>query len=284
MSRKLTTKKQIGVGLVVLMLMALCSCAVLQPADVNGPRTNLPAYPIVASDPANFETTSVAWHQLAQRYALPQGSIADFQPVTGTIRSVPSNLGGSIFLPKVSAAQTPTEEDTRESLRRFIMEWKGLIGADPHQLSLVERTDSGTLKTARYEQRPFRYPLRGPFGSLIIRFQADRRVIDISSTCIPDADHLQGALTALTPAITGEEAATLVNQASLTINTDSAKQGAITLPPTASVDVRQLVAYAQLSQDQQKVELHLAWEIDVTNGPIKTIYLDAISKKVLAVE
>ena len=33
------------------------------------------------------------------------------------------------------------EEETRESLRRFIRDWQELIGSDPAKLSLIERTD-----------------------------------------------------------------------------------------------------------------------------------------------
>jgi len=234
----------------------------------------------VVTKPSISEGTTLAWQQLTQRYGLPQGRTLDLQPLTGTIHSVPANLDTSIFLPKVGTESTQTEEETRESLRRFISDWRSVIGADPQQLSLVERTDNGDVKVARYEQRPFRYPLRGNFGSLVIRFHNDRRVNNISSTCIPDAERLQAALASITPVVTADDAATLVMQKPVSI---AGAQPAVTLPTTATVDVRQLVVYAKRASDQQTLELHLAWEIDVTNGPIKTIYLDTISSQILDV-
>jgi len=270
-----------SVCFIFTLTLATSSCAALQPSDANGPRSNLPPYPIVATDTSTREAATLAWHQLAQRYGLPQESPLDLQPLTGTIHSVPANLNGSIFLPKVGAASSQTEEETRESLRRFINDWQSLIGADPHQLSLVERTDNGSLKIARYEQRPFRYPLRGDVGSLTIRFQTDGRVLDISSTCIPDAERLQTAVTPLTPVVTAEQAATLVMQQPAAVPSDQSPT--FTLPSSAKVNVQQLVIYANSATNLQTLNLHLAWEIDVANGPIKTIYLDAISRQILAV-
>ena len=265
----------------LILAVATSSCAVLQPSDANGPRSNLPPYPILVADLSAREGATLAWRHLTQRYGLSQDSSLDLQPLTATIRSVPPNLNGSIFLPKVGAEPSQTEEETRESLRRFISEWQSLIGADPHQLSLVERTDNAAVKTARYEQRPFRYPLRGDVGSLTIRFQNDRRVLDISSTCIPNADHFQSALTTINPVVTVEDAANLVKQQPISVAGDQAHN--VTLPNNAVVTVQQLVVYARPAATGQTLELHLAWEIDVANGPIKTIYLDAISRQVLAV-
>jgi hypothetical protein len=276
-----STLKLIITTVVLTLSIATSSCAVLQPSDANGPRSKLPPYPILVMDPSAREGATLAWRQLSQRYGLSQDSPLDLQPLTATIHSIPPNLNGSIFLPKVGSEPSQTEEETRESLRRFIAEWQSLIGADPHQLSLVERTDNGAVKTARYEQRPFRYPLRGDVGSLTIRFQNDRRVLDISSTCIPNADHFQSALTSMNPDVTVEDAINLVKQQPISVAGDQVHN--VTLPTTAKVTVQQLVVYAKPAATGQTLELHLAWEIDVANGPIKTIYLDAISRQVLAV-
>jgi hypothetical protein len=269
--------------LIGLVAVELASCAAFQPRDANGPRSNLPPYPVIASEPGRLEGATLAWQQLSQRYGLTQNTNADLEPLTGTLHSIPNNLGGSIFLPKVGGEAVQTEEETRESLRRFIVEWHSLIGADPDQLSLVERNDAGNLKVARYEQRPFRYPLRGGFGTLVIRFQADRRVIDVSSTCLPNTDRLQAALSGLTPKVTVENAAALVKEHAINVTGAGSQPHSFTLTANATIEVRQLVAYIKPSLDRQGLELHLAWEIDVTNGPIKTIYLDAISEQIIAV-
>jgi hypothetical protein len=41
--------------------------------------------------------------------------------------------------------------------------------------------------------------------------------------------------------------------------------------------------YAQPAKDPPSgLQIRLAWEIDVTNGPIKKVYLDAISDEIIA--
>ena len=270
---------------VVAATFALSACAALQPVDANGPRSNAPAYPIGLADPgARLEEASVAWYQMSQQYGLPGKTDANLNPYTGTLQSLPPNAG-TIVLPKVGTDPVPTEEQIRESLRRFIVEWRQLIGADPNQLSLVERTDEASgIKVARYEQRPFRYALRGGFGNLVIRFRPDRQLVSLSSNCIPNADRLQAALAGLTPTVTSEQAVNHIRTQSVVTSDANGKQQTVTIPSNATLTARQLVVYAQPSSDLSNgLQLHLAWEIAVTDGPVKAVYLDAISDRVLAV-
>jgi len=274
--RKSEAKRMFAGKLLILTLAVLMTgaCAAFQPTDANGPAANRPQYPIALSDVgARLEEASVAWYQLSQRYGLPGKTEASLQPYTATLASLPANLPAPIYLPKVGSQTAPTEEDTRESLRRFIVEWQTLIGAEPNQLSLVERTDEPSgVKVARYEQRPFRYPLRGGFGTLVIRFRSNGQLVGFSSNCIPNTDRLQAALNALTPAITAEQAADHVKS-----------QQVVSLPGNAKIEARQLVVYAQPSKvPPSGLEIRLAWEIDVTNGPITKIYLDALSDEIIA--
>jgi len=268
--------------ILIAVLPMLNGCAALQPADTNGPRSNLPPYPISVGDPERFETATLAWQQISQRYGLGQNIQANLHPLTGTLLGLSS--GSPIYLPRVGANPgQQSEEETRESLRRFIAEWRSLLGADPEELSLIERTDDASgLKTARYEQRPFRYPLRGTFGSLVIHFQNDRRVVDIASTCLPNSDRLQAALNGLTPKSVAENAVALIKGRAISASDASGAQHSFTLS-NESIEARQLVVYVKTAEDRKNVDVHLAWEIDVTNGPIKTIYLDAITEQVIAV-
>jgi hypothetical protein len=278
-------KQRLASGLLLVIMLGSDACSVLQPPVASGPKSNVPAYPVLLLDEAaRQQDASVAWHQLAQRYGLPDKTQVDLEPFTGTLRSLPANLSGPVFLPKVGAGSTQTEEETRESLRRFIADWRPLIGADPAQLSLIERTDEPTgAKVARYEQRPFRYPLRGGYGSLVIRFGSDRRVLELSSNCIPNADRLQAALTGITPRVTPEDALSHVKSGSITITDASGAPQKLSLSANETVSVRQLVVYALASKGQDHaLELHLAWEIDLPNSSIKTIYLDAIEDRVIA--
>jgi len=279
------------IGKVLLFTFALAAvvsagaCAAFQPTDANGPAANRPQYPIALSDVGpRLEEASVAWYQLSQRYGQPGKTEANLHPYTATLESLPANLPAPIYLPKIGSQTNPTEEDLRESLRRFIVEWRTLIGADPNQLSLVERTDEPSgVKIARYEQKPFRYPLRGDFGSLVIRFRNDWQLVGFSSNCIPNTDRLQGPLNSLTPKITAEQAVNHIKTQPVTVVNAPGQQQSISLPANATVEARQLVVYAQPSKDPASgLAIRLAWEIDVTNGPIRKVYLDAISDEIIA--
>jgi hypothetical protein len=276
------------IGKTLLLTLALVAvvtagaCAAFQPTDANGPTANRPQYPISLSDAGpRLEEASLAWYQLSQQYGITGKTEANLHPYTATLESLPANLPSSIYLPKVGSPTNPTEEDTRESLRRFIVEWQRLIGADPNQLSLVERTDEPSgVKVARYEQRPFRYPLRGDFGSLVIRFRSNGQLVGFSSNCIPNADRLQPALNALTPKITAEQAVDHIKNHGVTA---SGQQQTVSLPANAKVEAKQLVVYAQPSKDPPSgLEIRLAWVIDVTNGPLTKVYLDALSDEIIA--
>ena len=131
---------------------------------------------------------------------------------------------------------------------------------------------------ARYEQRPFRYPLRGDFGSLTIRFRSDWQLVGLSSNCIPNADRLQGTLNTLTPKVTAEQAVSHIKTQPVTTG-----QQPLSLPANATVEARQLVVYAQPAKDPPSgLTIRLAWEIDVTGGPIHKVYLDALSDEIIA--
>jgi len=266
--------KSLLLTLALVTVVTAGACAAFQPPDANGPAANQPQYPIALSDVGTrLEEASLAWYQLSQQYGITGKTEANLHPYTATLESLPANLPGPIYLPKVGSSTNPTEDDTRESLRRFIVEWQRLIGADPNQLSLVERTDEPSgVKVARYEQRPFRYPLRGQFGSVVIRFRSNGQLVGFSSNCIPNADRLQPSLNALTPAITAEQAVNHVKT-----------QQVVSLPANAKIEARQLVVYAQPSKvPPSGLEIRLAWEIDVTNGPISKVYLDALSDEIIA--
>lgn len=275
------------IGKILLLTLALVAvvsagaCAAFPPPDANGPTANRPQYPITLSDTGQrLEEASVAWYQLSQRYGLPGKTEANLHPYTATLENLPANLAAPLYLPKVGAQTNPTEEDFRESLRRFIVEWQTLIGADPNQLSLVERTDEPSgVKVARYEQKPFRYPLRGDFGSLTIRFRSNWQLVGFSSNCIPNADRLQGTLNSLTPTVSAEQAVNHIKTQPLT----TGQQQTVSLPATATVEARQLVVYAQPSKDPPSgLTIRLAWEIDITNGPFHKVYLDALSDEIIA--
>jgi hypothetical protein len=180
-----------------------------------------------------------------------------------------------------------TEEETRESLRRFIKEWQELIGSDPAKLSLVDRIDQPDgSKVANYEQRPFRYPLRGNYGKLQIHFATDRRVLSLTSSCIPDADRIQTSLPAFAGVrLRSRDAAQKLRENGVTYTDAGGNKATFQVPATSETTSRGLVIYILPSKiHPESLEFHLAWEMELTNAPEKLVYVDAINGEILAAE
>jgi hypothetical protein len=237
-------------------------------------------------DARRQEATLAALNRLGHLSGKSNGARPQLQPVTGTILGLPSQASGSLVLPKVGAAPTMNEEETRESLRRFIRDWQELIGSDPAKLSLIERTDQADgSKLASYQQRPFRYPIRGNYGNLQIHFTSDRRVLDLTSSCIPDADRIQSALSALNVRPRSEETLQKLRAKGLTYVDAQGIERTFAIPPSSELTARQMTIYILPAKDQaDALEFHLAWEIEFTNAPIKLAYVDALNGEVVATE
>ncbi len=262
--------------------MLTTSCGAIHPPETGGPRANQPVYPpTMKEDPLRRDATLNAVYQVLA----PQGSVSEIalQPVTATIQSLPAETV-ALYLPKIGTEPTMTEEETRESLRRFIEEWRHIIGADPNQLSLVQRTDQPNgRKIAAYDQRPFRHPLRGNFGKLEISFNAERRVLNLTSSCIPDVDRMQGQLASVTPVLTSADAVKFVRERAVNYADPSGRQQLLSIPPNSAVEANELVFYVKPGQ-LDTLEFHLAWAVNVANAPFKVLYLDAVKAEVLALE
>ena len=263
------------------MMLGLPGCSTLQPPDPNGPMANESTYPFLyVADDVRRNAISASLSSFSQPVDAVHGPT--LQPVTLTIESLGPGTGRPLYLPKLGTAAVMSEEETRESLRRFIREWQDLIGSDPGKLSLVARVDQPDgSKQANYEQRPFRYPIRGPFGKLQIGFAQNRQVLSMSSTCIPNADRVQTTLAGISVKLKSED---VINQlvASPLIAADS--QPGITLQAT-QLTPRELVTHVRRSKtNSEAIEFHLAWEVEVRNAPIKTVYVDAVNGEIIAVE
>jgi hypothetical protein len=267
--------------LILATTLAFAACSALQPPDANGPKSNEPPYPVLLpEEPGRLEAALAQWQRLAQTVQLSTSSRAGLNPHTATIESLPAN--SSLYLPRVGSAATMSEEETREALRRFINEWQTLIGADPSQLSLLEHVERPEgIKLARYQQHPFRFPLRGGYGILQIGFATDRRVIDLSSTCIPNADRLQPAIAATTPQFGWEEAANRIIGLTVTYKTTAVAQNTYQLTQANEPAVRELVIYVREPAGEGELAFHLAWEIAVRNAPFKLVYLDAVKGEII---
>jgi hypothetical protein len=278
-------------GLTILLLLcglASSSCAALQPLSSTGPRGNEATYPILLTEDSHRRDAMIAaLNRLSQRSG--NSSAIELQPqlhpITATISSLPPAASTSLLLPKVGAAAVMNEEETRESLRRFINESQELIGADPSDLSLVERVDQPDgIKLANYEQRPFRYPIHGTYGKLQIRFRSDRRVVGLSSTCIPDSDRIQTAFATLGARPKAAETLQNIRTNGLTLIDAQGNKLATKIPGTDFSPLGLVVYIRTASNNPDTLEFHLAWELKLSNAPAKMAYVDAISGETVGVE
>jgi hypothetical protein len=272
----------------LLASLFLSACAATTSPDPNSPRTNEPPYPVLMTEtPERREAALSAWTRFAREQGMTNPPLPEFQRVTATISSLPPNISAPLYLPKVGDSNPMTEEDTRESLRRYIASAGNLVGARPHQLSLIQRIDAADgTKKAIYEQRPFRYPLRGGYGKLEITFAPDRRILQIHSTSIPEVEQLQRAGAGTRPRSTSDQLPEKVVGRSFTFTDESGAQQTFALAQDEKLTVRELVIYPIARATQPAtLEFHLAWEIKVDRaGSSLNIYLDAVTEEIIAVE
>lgn len=279
----MTVKRKSAWLLIIATAVATCACAAIQPTGTGGPKAG-PPYPVILTEQTQRrEATVVALKRIAQTTGWADQPETHLQPVTAVIKNLPKTAGTPLLLPKVGVNAEMNEEETREALRRFINEWRVLIGANPAHLSLVDRIDQPDgIKIARYEQRPFRYPLRGGYGRLEIRFLSNRTLVDMISTCLPDSERLQSALAVIAPSVTVEDAMKYVRENGITYTDASGNQQSYHLSNANEVNATELVTYVAPSPGRaDSLELHLAWEISITQAPIKTAYLDAVDGKII---
>ena len=239
-------------------------------------------YPVLFTEQSQRNDASrLAFNRLTQSNGNPPQ--LQLQPITAAIKSLPSNLSMPLYLPKVGIAPEMNEEETRESLRRFITDWRVLIGADPAQLSLIDRTDRPDgVKVAKYEQRPFRYPLRGGYGLLEIQFLPNRALRNISSTCIPDAERLQATLAQITPKLTAADAIKAVQSSDIVYTNLSGQQVTTRVSANEEVTAVELVVFVSPTIGRSDaLELHIAWEMNLGGNPRRLAYVDAVDGKLL---
>jgi len=280
-------------ALCAALLLCAGACAASRPPDAAGPRSDEPPYPVLLmEDPARVEVTLAAWTKLTQEQGITQATVPELQPVTATIRSLPALPGGSLRLPKVGLDPSMSEEEIRRSLKIFIENASQLLGVEmqgqpPHlqRLSLVQRTDGadGTEK-ARYQQYPFRYPLRGGYGVLEISFTPDQRIQQISSTCITNVEGLQRALSGVSPVLTSaEEVARRITGRTLSYTDATGSQQTYTVLAGDEINARELVIYTRLRTGAPSaLEFHLAWEVSIARAPERAVYLDAVTGEIIA--
>jgi hypothetical protein len=209
--------------------------------------------------------------------------------VTATIADLPPLPATQLRLPRViiesepgASTRQPTDEELRESLRRFIAAAVPLLGAEQRELSLVEIAAApGGARRAVYRQKPFPHPLRNGYGEISVTFTPDLTVTALSSTAIPEAEPLRRALAAVTPQLSAADAVNALAGKTITTAAGEGPAATRTITTTEGVAARELVVYPRaLEGTPGRVELRLAWEVTAA-GPPLLIYVDAITGDIL---
>ena len=284
----------------VTCLFALSALAVFcgacasttRPPGADRPRANEPPrFAVLAASDERRAAALANWATVVgeQAAAAPTPELG---PVTATLQTLPAGLTDFPRLPLVRIGDEKTrteEEETRESLRRFLATAAPLLGFDLKHLSLVGITDAPAGAGARravYRQNPFAYPLRNDYGRVEITFTPDLRVVGLSSTAVPDAERLGRTLAQVPKTLTAEQAAAALANRPLTFTDRAGARQTRTFPQVEAAAARQLVVFP-LRRDAApaSLELHVAWEVAV-GGPESNLfaYVDAATGDVLGAE
>jgi hypothetical protein len=274
---------------VVCALACACAlgCAASRGADPAPARAAAP-YPVtLAASEERLKASRAAWTRLLTETGASDAPAPDLHPITATLRALPQPLPASLILPRVGGegGKGPTDEETREALRRFLADAAPVLGVLPAELSLVSDEEAGGgLKRAVYRQQPFEYPLRGDYGVVQITFAADRRVVQLTSTAIPDSERLRRALSAApVERLTAERAAAAVAGRAVTYTDAAGNTQTRAIAPQGEAAARELVVFPIVSEtDPTTLELRIAWEVAVGGSPPLYVYVDAVTGQQLA--
>jgi hypothetical protein len=277
--------------LFVALAFALGACAsAARPAGAERPRGNEPPrFAVLAASEERRAAALANWKAVVGEQAAAASPTPDLRPVTATLNALPAGLRDFPRLPLVVAGgeQNRTEEETRESLRRFLSTAAPLLGIDLKHVSLVEVTDAPAAAGSRralYRQNPFHYPLRNGYGVVEVTFTPDLRVVGLSSTAVPNAERLGRTLATVPKLINAAQAAAALANRTVTYTDRSGAQQTRTLTQPEPTAAQMLVVFPirRDAADAAALELHVAWEVaaDNTDAPL-LVYVDAATGDVL---
>ena len=242
----------------------------LSPKVPNSAKQN---YPVIIDDSQpRREKAEREWRRMLDFYKVAQ-TPPDLYPVTYTPRSI-GGAAGSIKL-LAGAPEPGTEAMTlREAVKRFIDQWRELIGADPLTVSLVAATDAADALRLTYRQASYAFPIAGNFGEMTAIISRDGRLLQIDDRFIPVVEIPQR------PAIDREEAARRVVGRTFTYSDIAGRPQQVRVNNPAEIKVKRVVVVPAEKSDT--VEVHLAWEIVAGSSLSWTVYLDAMTGEELS--
>ena len=243
----------------------------LSPKVPNSTKQN---YPVVIEDsPTRREKAEREWRRMLDFYKVAD-TPPDLYPVIYTPRSALGVAGGI----KILAA--PPEPGTevmalREAVKRFMDQWRDLIGADPLTVSLVAASDAAGAQRLTYRQASYAFPIAGNFGEMTAIISRDGRLMQIDDRFIPIVEIPQR------PAIDREEAARRVVGRTFTYSDIAGRSQQVKINNAAEIKVKRVVVAPVEKTDT--IEVHLAWEIVAGSSLSWTVYIDAMTGEELKV-
>ena len=277
-----------GAVFVTLSFMLGACASAARPAGAERPRgSDKPRFAVLTASDERRTAVLANWKAVVGEQAATVSPTPELRPVTATLATLPAGLRDLPRLPLVVAGdpQKRTEEETRESLRRFLSTAAPLLGIDLKHVSLVEVSDAAAPSGARralYRQNSFAYPLRGGgYGNIEVTFTSDLRVVGLNSTAVPDAERLGRTLAAVPKTVTAAQAAAALANRTVTYTDRSGAQQTRTLTQPDPTAARQLAIFPirRDAADSTALELHVAWE--VAADPTLLVYVDAATGEVL---
>jgi hypothetical protein len=277
--------------LLTTFALALSACtSAARPASAERPRANEPPrFAVLASSEERRAAALANWTMVLASQTGVAAPTPELRPVTETLASLPTGLRDFPRLPLVIVKdeKTQTEEETRESLRRFLQTAAPMLGVDLKQLSLVRISDEpsggGGARRALYQQNPFAYPLRNGYGVIEVTFTPDLRVSGLSSTALPDTEQLGRTLASVPLTLSAAQATAALANRPFSYTDRAGAQQTRTVTQAEPTAARQLVIFPiRRDAAPETLELHVAWEVAV-GGPESTllVYVDAATGEVL---
>ena len=289
------TRRIASACLLAASSLALGACASMsRTAGPEQPRAEQPRFAVLNASDARRTAALANWKAVLGEQAAAASPAPELRPVTATLAALPAGLSDYPRLPLVvmdKDEKSQSEEEMRESLRRFLGTAAPLLGFELKHLSLVEVSDApgagGGARRALYRQTPFAYPLRNGYGVVEVTFTPDLRVVGLSSTAVPDAEPLARALAAVQKPLTAEQAAAALVNRPVTYTDRGGAQQTRTLTQADAATARQLVVFPvrRDAGDPAALELHVAWEVEAggAQSPL-LVYVDAATGDVLGAE
>ncbi len=267
-----------------LFLMLVTACAAPRAFEVTTPQAKTDPYPpVIEASAARQQAAEEAWRQLLSEFRLPETRL-DFEPVLYTPRALPVALANQINLSSPGAKFGADE--AREALRRFIERAHAVLSGDQRtnalllkDLSLTSFSDEGSVYRAVYQQRSYQYPLANNYGQLNLVLSKTGALLQMSSRIVSPvllSTELPGR-----PGISPDKLITPLLGREFTYTSIAGQPLNYKVSQRDEISVKELVIYPRVDND--RLAVHLAWQVEVGRGTTWTVYIDAMTGKELEV-